>query len=888
MLQHLDRVLQKPIALISAPAGFGKTTLLTQWLESCPLPNAYLQMDRGDHEINSFMSGVIAALHQIFPNALQKTSDLLHAQVSVPLDIWISTIDGDLELLRGTPFVLALDDYQLVANPEIDLLLTGVLQLSPEALHLVISSRRSPSLSFSKLKGQDKVFEITTADLRFTNTEVLAYFEHSTQLSFDDGSINQLNEKTEGWAVGLTLAAISLRDEAQPEEMIANLDRFDRQISDYLLDQVFNLQPEEIQLFMLKAATINHFCAGLLFEVFGGEKSEAEIQAMLEKIEETQLFLISLDRKRTYYRFHHLFRRMLLARQSMYLSPDLVSLYHQRAAEWLVRQGQTTEALDHLTTIQDWTGAAQIVEGQFCDLLNTDDSQGIMRLLGYLPEDFIATRPGLLLMQAWVAHFSLRLMVIHSLIGKIQIMLDAASNNKDALPEGASLPGFEIISYRTVQLNIWILECVILCLTNRGSQVVERILQVSEALPNNWLFVRGNAMVYLGLSMAMDGKYQLAVEILTKEYESLQRTRTAYGKRILFSLATIHMLQGELELCRQTAEVLVRNAKELNFLLMLGWGYYMLGRVYQEWNQLELATRYYKLVIDIGFNTNLFCSLESIAGYVYVLESLGQHELAQQAFDSLQNLYVEHFSATAQPFMALSAWLKLQAGNLQEARRWANSFGTPIAQQAIVWYHIPHFYKAKIQMELNSLEAEKDIDLFLDEVQELSVRTHNIFTQIRTLALRSIWLEKQGERLAALQALEQAIRLGQPGGFIHSFIEHGASMQGLLQAIAPGLKNEANLNEYVKTLLDAFSVPDTQHALPANLSPIKTLLTERELEVLELLAERLTIHEISTKLFISPSTVQQHTHHIYRKLNVNNKRQAVASARLLGILPQIT
>ncbi len=594
-------------------------------------------------------------------------------------------------------------------------------------MHLILSARRSPSLLFSKLKAQDKVLEIKTSELRFTDSEVLSYMQQAINIPINKEAVNQLHEKTEGWAAGLTLAAISLRDEAQPEALIAHLDRFDGPVSEYLLDQVFIHQTEEIQDFLLKTATFGQFSAAMLSEVLGNEQSVGEIQSLLERIEDAQLFLLSLDSQRIFFRYHHLFRQTLLSRQNLHLPTDQISLYHRRAAAWLIRRGQINEALDHLITVQDWIGAAKVVESQFCDLLNADDSQGIKRLLGYLPEDLIATRPGLLLMQAWVAHFSLRLMVINSLTNKIQTILDATSQQNGGSEDDASLPGFEIISHRTIQLNVWTLQCALLCLTNRGSQAVERAQHVADALPKNWLFVRGNTLVYLGLSMAMDGQYSQAVEMLTQKYESLQKMRTALGKRILFSLATIYLLQGELELCRQTAETLVRNAKELNFLLMLGWGYYMLGRVYQEWNQLDLAVRYYKLVIDIGYSTNLFCALESIAGYVYVLDALDQHELAQEAFVSLQNLFEEQMSATTQPIMALRAWLKLKSGNRIEARRWANSFGTPISQQAIVWYHIPHFYKAKIQMEINSPETSQEIDHFLDEVQELAERTHNIY-----------------------------------------------------------------------------------------------------------------------------------------------------------------
>lgn len=888
LLEHLDRVLQKPVALISAPAGFGKTILLIQWLERCPLPNAYLRLDSSDHEIPAFISGIIAALRQHFPDYLQKTSDLLRAQISVPAEIWVSTLLSDLDQFQDTPFVLALDDYHLVSNPLVDLLLTDILTMEPKSLHLIISARRNPSMSFSRLKAQDKVVEIKTSDLRFTDTEALSYIQQSINVPISFDAVHQLHKKTEGWAAGLTLAAISLRDDAHPEELIANLDRFDRPVSEYLLNQVFNQQTDEIQKFLLRTATFNQFCAAMLSEVLSSDQNEFEYQALLENIEDAQLFLISLDNQRIFFRYHHLFRQMLQSRQVLYLSPDQISLYHRRAAAWYVRQGQVNEALDHLITIKDWTGAAIVVESQFCDLLNKDDSLEISRLLGYIPEDFIPTRPVLLLMQAWVAHFSLRLMVIHSLINKIQTILDAVSPQEDAIEGVAPLPGFEIISHRTVQLNIWALQCIIFYLTNQGSQATKLAHQVVESLPKNWLFVRGNVMIYLGLSMVMEGEYPQAVNMLTQKYESLQQQRTVFGKRVLFSLAASHLLQGNLELCRQTAELQVRNAKEMNFLLMLGWGYYLLGRVYQEWNQLDLAAMYYKLVIDMGFNTNLYCSLESIAGYVYVLEALGQHELAQQSFDSLLHLFGEQISATAQPIMALGAWLKLHAGNYTEARRWANSFGTPITHQPIVWFHIPQIYKIKIQMQINSSENAAEVDHSMDEVQELAESTHNIYTQIHILVMRTIWSARQGKRSLALQTLEKALRLGYPGGFIHFFIEQGPEMQDLLQAIAPTLKKEAGLNGYVATLIDAFSSPASPHTQPANLSPIKTLLTERELDVLKLLADRLSINEIAARLYISPSTVQQHAHHIYRKLNVNNKRQAVASADLLGILPRNT
>ena len=320
LLERLDRVLQEPVALVSAPAGFGKTTLLSQWLDRCPLPNAWLQLDEGDHEIPAFLEGIVAALRQLFPDCLRKTADLLLlSHGSIPLAVWKSTLIDDLALLEDTPCVLALDDYHLVGNPSIDLLLADVLRSKSLSLHLILSARRSPSLSFSKLRVQRRIVEIPTADLRFTDTEAALYFDQAAHLPLSSSAIQKLQLKTEGWAAGLALAAISLREENQPEDLLARLSGSDSQVSDYLLDQVFNNQPGEIQEFLLKTATFDQFCAPLLCEAFGFEQSEAEIRALLERIEAAQLFLTSLDTQRSYYRYHHLFRQMLLARQHFYL-----------------------------------------------------------------------------------------------------------------------------------------------------------------------------------------------------------------------------------------------------------------------------------------------------------------------------------------------------------------------------------------------------------------------------------------------------------------------------------------------------------------------------------------------------------------------------------------
>jgi ATP/maltotriose-dependent transcriptional regulator MalT len=390
---------------------------------------------------------------------------------------------------------------------------------------------------------------------------------------------------------------------------------------------------------------------------------------------------------------------------------------------------------------------------------------------------------------------------------------------------------------------------------------------------------RGNAMTYLGLGMLMQGQYQQAVELVTYAVERQHDPSSTYRARLLNILAILHLLHGELELARQAVEQMLRDALDYNLVLMQGWGYYLLGRIYQEWNQLDLAARYYKQVVDQRFTSNLMPSLESIASYIDILHILGRGEEGQQFLDSLEQLHGE-LSVVPPMLLSLLAWLKLQDDYRDEARRWAESFNAPLAQQAIVWLHFPHIYKAKILMSLNEPEAGQ----VLEEIQELAERTHNTFTLVRVLALRAVWLARQGDCAAAKQILERALRLARKGWFIDAFVKQGYEILALLKTLAPALKDETSLAKYVAAIIAEFSIPLDAHSISPRQNEFKKLLTERELEVLKLLAERLSIQEISGRLFISPSTVQQHMHHIYRKLNVVNKRQAVASAEMLGIL----
>lgn len=887
LLDQLNQVLEKSVAIISAPAGFGKTTILCQWLECCPLPQAWLQVEVTDSDLSVFLAGFVAALRQIFPESGSETASLLQAGLPVPFAAWKAALTSDLEALEATPFVLVLDDFHRLNNPLIDLLLSDLLLQGPSCLHLIISARRSPPLSFSRLNVQGQMAEIRTVDLRFNKAESLVLLKQAVDFPLSDAFVEQLQEKMEGWAAGLALAAISLREERDPKNLILQLDGMDRRVSDYLLDQVFNNQPPEMQEFLVKTASLDRFCVPLCQAVLEWSEGLIRIPAILERVETAQVFLTALDNQNQWYRYHHIFQQMLLQRQRSMYAPEEIEQLHRHAAKWLAGEGLFDEALDHFIAIHDWQSAARLAESRLCNQLNREDMLGIKRRLALFPKDFIPTRPGLLLMQAWLAHFNLKVALIHRLVDQIQTFIDAARQEGER-DFGLPPPGFEEISLAEAQAHIRVIESAVCYLTNRSDPGAVLARQSLADLPVRWAFVRGTAMLYLGLCMQMAGNEKDAIRLLREEYEAGREQQTPYKLRLLFCLATIHFLLGDLKSCRQAADLLLGEARSAGYLLLQGWGAYLLGRVHHEWNDLEQAAAFFAAVARNRYSSNLICALDGMAGWVHVLRARGQFESAQQVLDIFIQFQQELLELPDNASLSLIAWLDLQDGDRETARRWAESIDAPAAEQAMIWFQNSHYYQARILVALGEPGTIRAAEPLLDKLQLIADRTHNTYLIVRVLALRSVWLAEQGRNSEALETLQGAAQIARPGRFMGTFLDLGPQMKDLLRQLCSRLATDSVELNYLLMILNAFP-PALSESIShpplasAGRPAMEVLLTKRELEVLKMLGERLSIKEISEKLFISTSTVRQHTQHIYRKLGINSKRQAAAAAGELGL-----
>ena len=706
------------------------------------------------------------------------------------------------------------------------------------------------------------------------------YFEHAVNANLSETALFQLEEITEGWVAGLSLAAISLAEGSDPQDLISRLSSSDRRVSDYLLDQVLSDQPIGVQSFLLKISLLDRFCAPLCQAMIGIEGTDGQAQTFLDQIERAQLFLIPLDDRHYWFRYHTLFQGMLNERLKLYSTPAEIEALHRRAADWLASESLTDEAVGHLILIQDWHGAACLVERGLTDQLNHEDLTGIQRRLALFPPNFIQLRPGLLLGQAWLEVKRANYPLVHHLAEQARAAIDFASQDNMQLQDF-----FIAIDADVMRAHCDALESIVHANYIQPSEATVYANRALAALPEKWAYVRGTTMMHLGWCTQANGQGKEAEQLLVDAYRVCTDRHSQYGARLLFGLALVYHQSGEYEQVRQASELLEREAQTNHLPDLQGWGHYLLGRIHLEWNEFELAAEHFAWTAKQRFVVNFNCAQDSLVGWVYALLALGRIEEVSQALTLFSQFEQQELGIPNQWLLSLKAWLAMQTGDREAARNWAETLGPFSVGWSILYIQISHLYKAHILIELETPAALQATHQLLDQLQAFAERTHNAPLIVRLLALRALWFDAQGQVSDALDMLQQALQIALRGRSIFTFFSLGRRMEGLLRGLDRRMVKDPGMEGYVHSILDAFSQAPAPLAFPPTLLPdMQFLLTDRQHDVLELLAQRLSVKEIAEHLYISPSTVRQHKIQIYRKLGVDNKRQAIVVARQQGLI----
>ena len=872
LLERLNHGLDSQLTLVCAPAGFGKTTLICSWLERMAagqalgytsIPSAWLSLDENDSDLSFFLRYCIAALRTIFADACPETLALLKAPHPPPKTVLYTTLSNEIEQLPNR-FILVLDDYHSIRGEAVHNLLNALVDHWPRPMHLVLISRISPPLPLASLRAKDKLTEIRTQDLRFTEAETNTYLEQALDKPLDQPAVAMLEERTEGWIAGLRLVSLSLGSAGETETILASLSGAERDIASYLADEVLSRQVPAIQTFLLRTSILDRFCTSLCEAILGETDPAWDVPACIDWLERAELFIIPLDNQRLWYRYHHLFQGLLQQRLQAGFGKEMVADLHRKAAAWFANEGMLDEGLSHALRADDLDLTARLMEQELRDVLNREDRPTLDRWLRLLPDGYIQRRPGLLMIKMWALEFSGYLGKMSKLLDKVDALVAADG--------GASLSRDQLQLLRGQILALRANEAFF---SNQFTLSLTCSQEAMSLVPPSWRYLHGVTMMIWGMAMQSSGQAQVARRILLDEYESLGDKTDNYALRLLFALCFIYFKDGLLEQMQQTATLMLGQATRGAMLFIQGWAHLYLGTAYYHWNNLASAAEHFAALVDLRYVTQAIAARNGMAGLALVYQATGDFSQADQVLDILTQYDLEIKGYEEDDSRSLRARVMLLQGDQESAFRWADAYTTPLPDIPVMWMEEPQLTRTRILLARGAAADVQAALQILDELYTIVDRTYNTLIKPELLILRALALDAQGETSLALNALAQAVDLSQPGGLIRVFIDKGPHVQELLCQLArSGYPSPA-----IRRIVNAFP-----HSAPLKVDLIEPL-TPRELDVLRLMAEPLSTKDIARQLYLSPSTVKRHSINLYAKLCVNSRWDAVAKARELGILP---
>jgi len=876
LLDMISQGLSRPLTLVCAPAGYGKTILVSSFLETCALPWAWLSLDENDNDLRLFLDYLLTALDTLFPGSLHHTQLLLTGPTLPPTALIADNLINELAKLERA-FVLVLDDVHEVRNAEIYGLLAALLRHPLPGQHLLLVTRQDPPLGLGTLRAHDQVSEIRSRDLRFTDAETATFMARATATPLSVEALAVLNERTEGWVTGLRLAALTLHYGGEIDQLAARAHAENRYVMDYLLGEVLAHVPPEIDDFLVKTSILDTLCGALCDAVTDPDGATPCGQAFLQLFEETNLFTVALDEQGHWYRYHHMFQSLLQGWLKRKLDAHEIDTLHSRASAWYASHDDIEAALQHALAGHDQLGAVQLVAQHRHRLLDTEQRPRLQRLLRLFPEEAITQHPDLLLAKAWsTPPGRADYRAVMAQVDQAQALIDQMTGE----PERTRHLQGEIDALRSVAMGF---------AANNPQGVIAHATRALEAMPQAWYWTRSSAWLQLAIACQLAGELERAYTILAVGQQEEMAVIDSPRVRITGAGGLIHWMAGDLYRFMQTGHTVVRVSRAANLHETLGWGHCFLATAYYQYNDLAAAEQQANVVQKQRYAYDPIAVAQSAFILAAIHQAHSRPAEARLILENVNNYLVETRSeALLWSVQAFGAELAAVQGDYETAGRWAATVGPHIPFGIMAFFYAPQLALPRILLRMDTPASRQQAAAALAQVRAFVTATHNSRFTIDVLALQALYDDAEGDEPAALQALAQAVTLAQPGGFLRVFVDLGPPMAGLLERLA----RRSSAAGYIQQILDAF--PAVQTTPPPPLPPHHQLgpqtglvepLTKRELEVLSLLAQQLSAKEIAGRLMISERTVSRHTANIYQKLAVNKQREAIAAAIALGLLP---
>ncbi len=853
LTDRLARSQDRKLVLVAAPAGYGKSALIASWLQVSLLPAAWLSLDEDDNQLLVFLNYVIAALRIALPDACPNTHRLLQSDQNPPLAVFANTLINDLDA-QPQACVLVLDDYQMITDVAVHDLITRLVDHQPPNLHLVLITRDSPPLPLARWRAKHDLLEIRAADLRFTRVEAEQFLKRVVNQPVPSEILTVLDNSTEGWIVGLRLAALTLQRQADQAKFIEAFKRAGAtDVRDYLLDEVLQRQTPALQDFLIKSALLDRFCASLCNAILLRPADDRTAAEIIAEVTRANLFIVPLDDGDEWFRYHHLFGEMLRQRAISRLGSDAIRQLHRRAADWLAAHHLLDEALQHALAVGEAGPAAQIVEDNFSRYLDRNHQTILAGWMARLPEELINSRAGLLIAQSWIDSFQDAHAQIPARLDRAEALLAAQTTDLSS-DRARALRGF-IAAQRSQLASMR---------TDVPRMLSESARALSD-LPTDALYVRGSAATYHALALCLSGQRAAAERFVWQEIDS-HPGKATYLTHLLLALCSIYADAAEIDRLGETAQRLRDTAAEADLPVMLGWALYFSGHAQYARNELDAAAEHFTQAIQLNYVAHRQAIYLSRVGLALVHHAQQQHAAAAADLAELMRLYPEAASDLA----SLQAQLRWQQGELEPALRWAATFTFELPPDPLGWLPVPHLAFIWIQIAAATADRLQVADAGLAKLRQHAQFQHNVFHTISAQATQAWSLAAHGQAAQALSVLEEAVKLAWPGGHLRLFVDLGSDVRVLLQQ----LRERGITPHYLDRVLAAF--PDDSRKSPPVGPAID--LTWREMEVLRLLAQRLSNQEIAARLVVTPVAVKKHLSRIYRKLGVSNRRAALARA----------
>jgi len=874
LLSRLHRAVDVGVALVRAPAGYGKTTLLAGWLAAGERDAAWLSLEARDDDLAAFARALVAAIQAVLPEAGKDALALLNVPEPASPTLLATALIDELGALSD-PLVVVLDDYERVNAESVHALVSEILLRLPPRLHVVIASRTLPPLPLPTLRAEGRLAELTTDDLRFDLDETRAFLDRSLDQRLPERAVAFLAERTEGWPAGLRLAASLLRERPDRDSVLAALVTGSHTyIRDYLLDEVLARQPADVRRFLVRTSILDRFCASLCDAIIG-DTTAGESDELLSRLQQAGVMLVPLDERGEWFRYHHLFEEFLRQRLDDEVAPDEIAVLHRRAAAWLAAHGSVLDAVHHLLAAGDGDAAAHLVETDVHAALNHEDWARLARELDALPPDQRSSRPALILARAWVQHFHGRILGMAPLLEQAELALASQPLPEDV---AAHLQG----ELDTLWGEVWL---------HRGDPraALAHAQRGGEHLAEEQLYARGVADGLLGVALHRRGRGRDALGMYRTRADRETGPTAVYTARLLLIMGYCYLAAGRLDLLETQAWRILALARDHQLPVTATWTQHLLGRVLYEWNEPERAAEAHLAVVARRDEAHFDAYRDSVCGLALAYQAQGQPGRAHDAVQRLLRLMRE----AGRPrqlgvIRAFEARLALMRGDSVTWGRWLDANREGLADgppDELVGLETPALTRAWALIALGDPASLAQAQDDLTALKTRYAAVHDRTRMISAFALEALACHTRGDHATGLAILERALTNGRRGGFIRTFVDLGPPMARMIAALAA----QGRPSTYLRRLQAAFVVADTpvqhsgQTADPGS-DGLAEPLTWREQDVLRHLGRRLSNKEIAVALDISPLTVKKHAESIYRKLHVTGRREAITRAQSLGLL----